>query len=86
VEKEAAALLKSTQRKSRLATVTDSFFLMDSLNGVGMDDQCFSFRMPGPSGNFKTKLITSRKAIFLVKKWPIRDAVFLLFVLPCARL
>src|SRR5258706_6409898 len=82
VEKEAAALLNQPNGNPAWQSVTDSFFLMDSLTVLEWTTNVFLPDARALQGNFKTKLIRVTQGDFLVKKWPIRDAAFLLFVLP----
>ena len=82
VEKEATVFLQLPDTNPSWQSIKDSFFLMDSLTVLAWTTNDFLPDARALQDNFTIKLLHVTQGDFLVKKWPIRGPVFLLFVLP----
>src|SRR5258706_1947261 len=81
-EKEAVAFLQQPRANPLWQSINDSFFLMDSLAVLEWTTNDFLPDARALQDNFTVKLLHVTQGNFLVRKWPVRGAVFLVFVLP----
>ncbi len=82
VEQEALLLLKQPKASDVWQSRSGSFFLIDSLTVLQWTQNDFLPNLQSMQEPFTLKLLQVTQGDFLVRKWPVRDRVFLLCVVP----